>query len=140
MVGAPLLGLLAILTAGEQLVPPHGIGGSWLVEPALASPCVLGSDPQASVRMNVSQSGPRAEVALTTQPETQLSVRLLDDSLSGSGAAPVVAGCDGEVIELTGQLRLTDSASIIAGTLSRVGCPSCAPVEFLAARQNRSEE
>jgi hypothetical protein len=139
LVGVPLLGLLAILTAGEQLVPPQAVGGAWTVE-GEGSPCVLVMNEPRPTLMNVSQSGTRAEVVFTDEAGTRLSLRLEGDSVTGSGTAAEVSGCHGDSLALHGRLQTTGTTTKITGALRRVGCAECGTVDFIAVREVSNEE
>ena len=137
LVGAPLLGLLGILRAGERIVPPRHVGGAWAVEPAFAAAlraaCPDLVFPAAGPTLDVSQSGTRAVVTLNDPAATPLDARLDGDALSAA-TAEGSAACGGRGLRLTAMLQENSSPPRLDGALTLPGCPSCAPVPLRAAR------
>ena len=137
LVGAPLLGLLGILRAGERIVPPRHVGGGWAAEPALAAAlraaCPDLVFPAAGPALDVSQSGTRAVVTLNDPAATALDARLDGDALTAA-TEEGSAACGGRGLRLAATLREDADAPRLDGALSVPGCPSCAPVRFRAAR------
>ncbi len=137
LVGAPLLGLLGILRAGERIVPPRHVGGGWAVEPtfaaALRAACPDLVFPAAGPVLDVSQSGTRAVLTLNDSAATALDARLDGDALSAA-TAEGTAACGGRGLRLMAMLRAEPDPPRLEGALTLPGCPSCAPVPLRAAR------
>lgn len=128
LVGGPVLGLLGILEAGERLVPPRSVGGSWSVElPRGGARCVA-----ATERMVVAQSGARAQVELVPVGIV-IPVEVRGDSVAGGGPIRSDA-CPGARLLLAARIS---GENALSGMLALVGCPGCAPVPFEAARLPR---
>jgi len=68
LVGLPLLGILAILRAGQNLTPPRAVAGVWKIESSLSAPqagaCLAAWNESDRPQMVVSQSGPHLQVIL----------------------------------------------------------------------------
>lgn len=137
LVGAPLLGLLGILRAGERIVPPRHVGGAWAAEPAVAAAlraaCPDLVFPAAGPVLDVSQSGTRAVVTLNDSAATALDARLDGDVLTAVTEAGSAA-CGGRGLRLAATLREDPGPASLDGALSVPGCPSCAPAPLRAAR------
>jgi hypothetical protein len=137
LVGAPLLGLLGILRAGERIVPPRHVGGEWAVEPALAAALLAACPdlvfPAAGPTLDVSQSGTRAVVTLNDSAATTLDARLDGVALAAATGEGSPA-CGGRGLRLAATLREDPGPPRLDGALTVPGCPSCAPVPLRAAR------
>jgi hypothetical protein len=137
LVGAPLLGLLGILRAGERIVPPHHVGGEWVVEPAFAAAlraaCPDLVFPAAGPRLDVSQSGTRAVLTLNDTAGAVLDARLDGVALS-STTRRGSAACGGRGLRLEVTLSPDPQSPRLDGAATVPGCRSCAPVPFRAAR------
>lgn len=137
LVGAPLLGLLGILRAGERIVPPHHLGGEWVLDPAFAAAaraaCPELVFPAAGPALDVSQSGTRAVLTLNDSAGT-----VLDATLEGSALAAATdersTVCEGRGLRLAAGLRLDPGSPQLDGTAAVPGCAACAPVPFRATR------
>lgn len=148
LVGIPLLGLLAILRAGESLTPPQSVGGSWKLEadfsPLANKAC---RDLLLNVKqpfLSISQSGPSVVLTLNNPERTTLPGTLQNSSIS-AGVGPTTdpahdsADCiDPHAIRLRAEIAREAGDRILIGTLSIAGCPGCAPVPFRAQRQSSS--
>jgi hypothetical protein len=134
LVGAPLLGLLGILRAGERIVPPHHVGGEWELDPAFAAAlraaCPDVVFPAAGPALDVSQSGTRAVLTLNDTAGAVLDARLDGVALSAASdrASPA---CGGRGLRLAATLRPDPRAPELRGTAT---VPGSAPVPFRAAR------
>lgn len=137
LVGAPLLGLLGILRAGERIVPPRHVGGEWAAGPALAAAlraaCPDLVFPAAGPTLDVSQSGTRAVVTLNDSAATPLEARLDGDALAAA-TEEGSAACGGRGLRLAATLHQDPSPLRLDGVVTVPGCPSCAPVPLRAAR------
>ncbi len=137
LVGAPLLGLLGILRAGERIVPPRHVGGEWVLEPAFAAAlraaCPDLGFPAAGPALAVSQSGTRAVLTLGDTAATTLDARLDGESLAAA-TRDGSAACGGRGLRLAATLRPGPASPRLDGAVTVPGCRSCAPVPFRAAR------
>lgn len=137
LVGAPLLGLLGILRAGERIVPPHHVGGEWRVDApfatALRGPCPELAFGTGGARLDVSQSGPRARLALGDAAGTTLDARLDGVTLVAATAEGSPA-CRGRGLRLEATLLRPDGEPQLAGAATVPGCSRCASVPFRAVR------
>lgn len=137
LVGAPLLGLLGILRAGERIGPPRHVGGEWALEPAFAAAlraaCADLVFPAAGPRLDVSQSGTRAVLTLNDTAATALDARLDGESLAAA-TKEGSAACGGRGLRLAATLRPDPRSPQLDGAATVPGCRSCAPVPFRATR------
>lgn len=148
LVGIPLVGLLAILRAGERLTPPQSVGGSWKLEADFSSLANKACrDLLSNVKqpfLSISQSGPSVALALNNAQRTTLPGTLRNSSISAgveptTGPADNAADCiDTRAIRLQADIAKEAGQRILIGTLSIAGCPSCTPVPFRAQRQSSS--
>ena len=133
LVGAPLLGLLGILRAGERIVPPHHVGGEWRLDPAFAAAlraaCPDLAFPAAGPALDVSQSGTRAVLTLNDSASTTLDARLEGESLMAS-ADRRSAACGG-ALRLSATLRPHPRGPELSGAAF---VPGSARVPFRATR------
>jgi hypothetical protein len=146
LVGFPLLGLLAILRAGESLTPPQSLGGAWKLEAdfgALAGAAcreLLSSVKQPF--FNVSQSGPSLTLTLNNSQSTTLPGMLRNSHVvAGSPGAdpPGSAAClDPHAIQVQAEVAKEAGRRFLVGTLGIAGCATCTPIPFRAERQNSS--
>lgn len=136
LVGAPLLGLLGVLRAGERIVPPHHFGGRWEVADGFAAraarACPGLAFPPGRAAIEVSQSGTRARLVLNDGAATELDARLSGAALSAASGDRAPVPCGGRGLRLTAVLDTLGGG--LAGTLSAPGCAGCAPAPFRAAR------
>ena len=148
LVGIPLLGLLAILRAGEHLTPPASLGGSWKLEADFTS---LANQACRDLFFGIkqpfliiSQSGPSVALTLNNRQRTTLAGSLKNDSLfvgatPDSEAGPGSAEClDPQAIRLRADIAKDAGQRILIGTLSIAGCQRCPPVPFRAQRLGSS--
>ena len=147
LVGVPLLGLLAILRAGEHLTPPQSLGGAWNLEADFTS---LANKACRDLLLNVkqpflsiSQSGPSVTLTLNNAQRTTLAGTLQNASIAAgpelsSGANPSGDCLDPRSIRLRADIGKEAGQRILIGTLSIAGCPGCAPIPFRAQRQSLS--
>ncbi|HEX2189634.1 MAG TPA: hypothetical protein VHG51_12080 [Longimicrobiaceae bacterium] len=137
LVGAPLLGLLAILRAGERIVPPHHVGGRWEVAADLAAGiariCPGLEFPPEGAAVEVSQSGARARLVLNDGARTELDAGLRGAALAGVAGERGPVPCGGRGLRLAARLDTLGGAELL-GTVSVPGCGGCPPAPFRAVR------
>jgi hypothetical protein len=137
LVGAPLLGLLGILRAGERIVPPRHVGGEWVLEPGFAAAvraaCPGLVFPAAGPSLDVSQSGTRAVLTLNDTAATTLDARLDGDSLAAATRRGSAA-CGGRGLRLAATLHADPQGPQLSGAAAVPGCAACGPVPFRATR------
>ena len=145
LVGAPVLGVVAILRVGERITPPAAIGGEWAVDPA------AGVDASAAVRCDgvaerrgvhaafVSQSGTMATAALRDASGAtwaEGTIALHPDSALAEGELTLV-GCRSGGVRAT----LTHDGGAVprAATLAiaPLDCADCAPSRVRLVRSGR---
>jgi len=145
LVALPIVGLLGVLKSGRKLAAPISVDGLWRLQadPAkLASlPCgkALAESPDATLA--ISQSGKNFTLSLANGPRANASGVLEGTALNASIAPSIdwaaQANCGaGRELTLIATVDATANPRSLAGTLSANNCPSCAPVEFHALRQN----
>jgi hypothetical protein len=148
LVGFPLLGLLAILHAGERLTPPKSLGGAWNLEADFSSLATKSCrDLLSNVKqpfLSISQSGPSLALTLNNSQRTTLPGTLQNTNvIAGPDSAMDTSGdsedCgDPRAIQLRADISKDAGERTLIGTLSIAGCPHCAPIPFRAQRQSSS--
>jgi hypothetical protein len=136
LVGSPLLGLLGILRAGERIVPPRLMGGEWELEPSVVHEGLATCFEQGSgdESWSVSQSGTRAEILLPSRPRLRMSGEIRGDSLVGTAIDGRTSICPLGLMRIRAELRESEGAEFLHGTLSRDDCAPCSPMPFVARR------
>lgn len=138
LVGAPLLGLLGILRAGERVVPPHHAGGKWALGGGVAA--LLGAAcpglvfPESGAVLDVSQSGTRARLTLNDGGGTVLDATLRGRVLAAPAEGRTPAACGGRGLRLRATLDSLPGGGELRGSLSVPGCAGCAAVPFRGVR------
>ncbi len=142
LVGAPLLGLLLILRAGERLVPPRSIGGTWELDDRsveqLGTACPSFEFRERPAVLVVAQSGTRAEVKLADRRRTSLAVTLDGDSLAGALDLAPGRGCAAGPVAFRARVAGAAGAERMTGTLGAVDCAQCPAAGFVAVRRPTS--
>ena len=141
----PLLGLAGILNYGRRLTAPISVDGVWHLETApnaLAGlPCVKEDAMVHDVPVTISQSGKTLSFIMGGEPRLAATGSIEGNTITAASAArsPQRAGCGNDrLVTLSATVaRGTDSESLV-GVLNLKDCPSCAPVEFHAARRLRA--
>ena len=142
LVGAPLLGLLGILQAGERLVPPRAVGGDWLLDHAPdGAPACLESSPDGEpVTLHIAQSGTRAELTLRAGARrVGLAARIAGDSLyAAAQAGRGRSACSGMALHA----RMDGDSTVrqLVGSIRAGVCPACSAHAFVARRALPTEE
>jgi hypothetical protein len=142
LVGLPLLALAGVLRSGRSLSAPLSVDGTWKIDvdaKSIASnPCTAAL---LSTPLAISQSG-KSLVVSVGESKTE-SGTIEGTTLTAAfapGADPVPAGCNSDQsLTLTAVVNPKAQPRSLAGSLSVVGCESCAPVEFRAVRQPRPQ-
>jgi len=148
LVGIPLVGLLAILRAGERLTPPLSVGGSWKLEADFSSlankACRELLSNVGQPFLSISQSGQSVVLTLNNAQRTTLPGNLLNASLTAAAspatdpASSSTECVDPQAIRLHAEIAKEADERILIGTLSIAGCPGCLPIPFRAQRQTSS--
>lgn len=89
LVGIPVAGVIGVLQAGRDIIPPPYLGGTWslLIQPDYAcAPSAAGD----SLTMVVSQSGPHLAVNFPGSALPQLKGRTNGDSLGATSSSDSV--------------------------------------------------
>ena len=141
LVGLPVLGVLAILRAGQRLDPPVAFGGMWRVEMAVADSTPRTCRPPAAL-LHVEQSGERARVRLGAGSAVGevTGGRLATRSALAVEGDPTLRPGPGTCAGWRLDARPAGSRVpvILSGQLTPEGCP-CAPVAFTAQRAATSD-
>jgi hypothetical protein len=139
LVGAPLLGLLGILQAGERIVPPRSVGGVWELDAEsarrLAAPCLSLAFKKEPAELVVSQSGTHLRLTFADRSRSSLAVTLGGDSLTGELKLSERATCPGATVELRAQVIAGEGHDRMLGSLRRSMCPECPVTQFEAVRR-----
>src|SRR5687767_11211850 len=135
LVGGPLLVLLAIFQAGDGLVPPRSVGGSWDLAAPIVGPIAAcaGAGPSGAADVRIIQSGVWLVVRLGADDGLQLAAELDGAQLTGRAATRAAPGCPGGRLEL--RAILDADAARISGTLALADCAACGEVPFQARRR-----
>jgi hypothetical protein len=140
-VALPVLGLLGILKSGRGLSAPFSVDGAWKIESGASrlsvSPCGNCLSSVSNAPLSISQSGKTLVVTLSGTRTTTgaLNGKIIKAQFAGADRS---AGCGDGGLTLTATLDPLAEPRTLIGTLSVVGCGSCAPMEFHAVRQPRS--
>lgn len=120
------------------------VDGSWLLQGNLtelaALPCgTTGASPEDAAVLNISQSGKGFELSLPNGFRTETS-GMIDGTTLKATLTPAVqprsAGCGKDrAVTLIASLNPDAKPKTLAGTIAVDGCPTCAPVNFMAVRQ-----
>lgn len=140
LVGVPLLGLFAVLRTGERLVPPHSVGGAWVLEdPSLSvteHPCIRLEFDVERPALTIAQSGPRVVLTFNNTIYTVFIGQLRDSAIT---ARPQPLALDGPCADLTLQLQPSaptpDGRPRFAGSIHTPGCADCEPIPMAIRRR-----
>jgi hypothetical protein len=145
LVGMPLLGLLGILRAGQQLTPPVSVGGAWSLEANFGA---LGSGSCTDLLTSVSQpflsiyqSGANLVFTLNNPQKTALPGTIQGAELTMSRDDAPVSTATGactnpQSIQLNGTVGNQGGQRVLKGILTIQGCAACQPILFRAVRQS----
>ncbi len=140
LVGLPLLGLAGLLRSGRHLAAPISVDGTWRIEAnsstGKTSSCGAVST-LLSAPLLVSQSGTNLVVTFGSSKTTvpgllegkSLKTSIPDGDSSSGACGPAI---------LSAQVDTKSEPRVIERTLSFLGCQSCAPLGFRAARQPKA--
>jgi hypothetical protein len=126
LIGLPVIGILAILRAGQSLVAPRAVSGTWRIEPARgdspAAECLrsrMGSD---RLSLTVSQSGPSLEAVLRGERQLGLRGSIRNDRVRLESEVPAPSGSADVTLQATlgrGDLpALTGVLDVGCGTMA----------------------
>ena len=140
LVGAPVLGLFAVLRTGERLVPPHSVGGAWVLEdPSLSvteHPCIGLEFEVERPTVSVAQSGPRVVLTFNNTARTVFIGELRDSAIT---ARPQDRALGGRCADLTLQLEpaapTPDGRPRFVGAIHASGCADCEPIPIAIRRR-----
>ena len=125
LVGAPLLGMFAVLHWGASLQPPAHIGGAWSVEQA----CSAVPTPTELV---VDQSGKFLRAKLSAGVVGR--GRLEGDRITATVVSNVGA-CSGEELAVDARVE----GERLVGTIRGATCSACPASTFVAGRDEGSD-
>jgi len=145
LVGAPLLGLLGILRAGQHLTPPVSVGGAWYLEAnfgALAGGSCR--DLLTSVNqpfLSIFQSGTNLVLSLNNPQKTTVPGSIRDAAITVRREGAPVPGETGactnpQSIQLKATVDNQGGQRVLTGTLAIQGCAACELIPFRAVRQS----
>ena len=145
LVGAPAVGLLCILHAGQRVKPPISVGGPWELD---ANFSALGSalcmDLLGRIKQpffTISQSGPNLVFILNDAGRAPLPGVISGSTLTvgtehSLAAANANGGCgDPRNFYLAGTVSKQGDQRTLTGILGFADCAQCAPLPFRAVRQ-----
>ena len=138
LVGLPVAGLIGILKIGGELAAPLSVEGVWVetdLNRVTQLPCST-----SKVSLAISQSGKNLVLQLNGSPQT-IAGKIEGNEIQffsplGSEWAKESDCKDILPFTLTAHVDRETKPRTLVGTFLRVGCPSCAPFEFRAARQD----
>jgi len=144
LVGLPLVGLVGLLQAGQRLVAPASIGGTWNVQADFSTLAVTPCTALLEVKqpfLTLAQSGSDIVATLNNAERTTLTGILHDMTLtvgdsSGRAANPAANCADAIYLDTTVDTRAVPR--VITGTVG-VRCPGCGSVPFRAVRQQQND-
>jgi hypothetical protein len=133
LVGTPVLGLLAILRAGERIAAPRHLAGVWELSPEaagrMAAPCLS----LPSQELVLVQSGRYVEMRFG-RSGSSFQAKLEGDSLAGTLILPEGASCQGAV-ELRARVVSDAGRDRLLGQLVHDACTTCPETDFAAVRR-----
>ena len=141
LVGLPLAALAGVLKAGRTLTAPISIDGTWKVETNASLPTSQPCDKAVASLLGssvvISQSGKSLELTFAGASRAAAG-KLEARSISASLSAP--SGCrNDQTLTFLASVENEPKAKSLTGSLSASNCPSCAPTEFRAQRQPKSQ-
>ena len=144
LVGAPLLGLLGILRAGQRLAAPVSVGGTWNLQsdltPLANSGCKATFANVSQPFFSISQSGSRLTFTLNNTEQTTLSGTISENTvIMGSESSALDANRDcahPQAIRFQAALNQQGPQRTLTGTLNITGCPNCPALPLRAVRQH----
>jgi hypothetical protein len=145
LVGMPLVSLVGLLRAGQHLVAPVSIGGTWNVAADFstlpATPCTTLLVSATQPFLTLAQSGGSVVATVNNVERTTLPGSLHDMTLTigdTSGVANNTATNCADAIYLDATVDTRDVPRVIAGTVG-IRCPGCGAVPFRAVRQQQND-
>ena len=152
IVGLPVIALVGVLRAGKHLAAPPGIHGRWGVrqaslEPPLGTPrptdagCSTAIAADSIRRLVITQSGPRAQVALL-DADGAVFARAALQVRPGIAVGPIRGGAVAAGCASVGVLSLAFSGTVpdsLRATLGWPDCASCSALRFTGVRRPRRE-
>lgn len=144
LVGAPLVGLLAMLRVGQTLEVPPSIGGAWVIDPttaqAIKRSCAALDLPDQNPEMTISQSGRYVQVRFNDTAQTAMIGRLHANSLAVRQVSPCadharhVCGETTMVLLQVQRQHSSGQADRLAGWWKTPECGVCPPQSFRSVR------
>lgn len=147
LVALPVLVLVGVLRSGDNLIAPISVGGPWRIQTVENNFAGLPCGKSLAVRdagFTVSQSGKNFTLSfdnsLASSASGTIEGTTIKASMSPSAALVGDAGCGAErVLFLTATLDSKVNPQSLLGMLSVKNCPTCAPVRFLAIREDQAK-
>ncbi len=144
LVGLPLVGLVALLRAGQGLVAPASIGGTWNVEADFSSLAAASCPTLLSPKqpfLTLAQSGTDIVATFSDVERTTLAGVLHDTTLTLGDSSDLAnnraANCaDAMYLDATVDTRV--EPRVITGTVG-IRCFGCGSVPFRAVRQQQND-
>ena len=139
LVGLPLLGLVGVLRSGRRLTAPLSVDGTWKIEAdarSIAGHACTSLPTLLTSPLVLSQSGRDLEVSFKGKLPSPGTL----DNNNLKSSIPVAGdpSCGNSVMLAAVVDPLSEPRSL-AGQFSFPECSGCAPVEFRAVRQPKSQ-
>jgi hypothetical protein len=145
LVGLPLLGLAGVLRSGRHLSAPVSVDGTWKLEAdskPFTTPCAAAITSLLNSPLLISQSG-KCLVINSSQARTIFVASINGKNIVAS-LVPMAdssnPGCGSDQsISLNAAVNPSSDPRSLTGTLLASDCPTCAPVQFHAIRQPKTQ-
>jgi hypothetical protein len=141
LVGAPLAALVGVLKVGRNLTAPLSIDGVWTVSADTSNratdPCGKAASSLLDSPIIVSQSGKSLEITFREGSNSAVPAELDGTAIKASLRT---SGCTND--QFVNLVASVDSKSIsrtLTGSLTVANCASCAPLQFHAVRESKSQ-
>jgi len=140
LVCGPLAALIGVLKVGRSLTAPLSMDGVWKVDVIPGTPPADPCDQAVSVLLDspivVSQSGKHLEITFKG-----VSHAVVRGELDGREikASLELSGCTNAQFKLMASVEAKSEPRALTGSLAPTNCASCAPLEFRAVRQPKSQ-
>jgi hypothetical protein len=141
LVCGPLAALAGVLKVGRSLTAPPSIDGVWKVDVNPGTPAADPCDQAVSALLDspivVSQSGKHLEITFKGASHGAVPAELEGRDFRASLRPSACTSA--QLVKLVASVDLKSEPRALTGSLAVTNCASCAPLEFRAVRQPRSQ-
>jgi hypothetical protein len=142
LVGLPLLGLAGVLKSGRNLTTAISVDGTWKLDADLAAvgnrSCSGAISSVLSSPLVISQSGPSLVVS-SAKAKTPATGKIDGTNVKVSLLPAADSGCSDGTLTIDAIVNAKSDPKTLAGQLMASDCASCAPIQFHAVRQPKTQ-